>query len=131
MARNWNGIGTAFYGKRDFKPDGSYVTTEWLILIWIPVLPLKSLRVLYLGKGELGIFTISSTCYSVVASLPLDKKQILSIYAYMALVLGLYLIVVVSSSFGHIIQGIADSLLVGSLFLPMFLRNRARKNLVN
>jgi hypothetical protein len=43
MAFSVQGIGTAFYGKRDFQPDGSYVTTEWCIFFGLPIWPLRSL----------------------------------------------------------------------------------------
>ena len=41
-----NGIGTTLYGARDFQPDGSYITTEWFVFIYVPVAPLKSMRIL-------------------------------------------------------------------------------------
>lgn len=40
-----NGMGTTTYGKRDFLADGSFVTTKWIVFLWIPVLPLSSMRV--------------------------------------------------------------------------------------
>ncbi len=49
MPSTLNGIGTKFYGQRDFSPDGSYITTEWFVFIYIPLIPLKSLRVRYQG----------------------------------------------------------------------------------
>lgn len=39
------GIGSTFYGKRDFRTDGSYITTEWLIVVGVPLIPLRSFRV--------------------------------------------------------------------------------------
>jgi tetratricopeptide (TPR) repeat protein len=43
------GIGSTFYGKRDFREDGSHITTEWLIVVGIPLIPLRSFRVSPLG----------------------------------------------------------------------------------
>jgi hypothetical protein len=40
-----NGIGTTYYGRRDIGPDGSYVTTEWLVFVYVPVIPIRSYRV--------------------------------------------------------------------------------------
>ena len=40
-----NGIGTTLIGKRDFRPDGSFVTTEWFTLVFIPIFPMRSLRI--------------------------------------------------------------------------------------
>ena len=36
----------ALHGKRDFEQDGSYVTTEWVSLLWLPLLPFRTLRVI-------------------------------------------------------------------------------------
>lgn len=40
-----NGIGTMWIGKRSMEADGSYVVTEWIVLLHIPILPLRSFRV--------------------------------------------------------------------------------------
>jgi hypothetical protein len=50
IARSVNGCGTAIYGKRDFEADGSFVTTKWVVVFFIPVWPLKSVRVTKVGN---------------------------------------------------------------------------------
>jgi len=45
-----NGFGTAYYGKRDRAEDGSYITTQWVTALWVPIVPLGSYRVLPIGK---------------------------------------------------------------------------------
>ena len=40
-----NGCGVGLYGKRDEAPDGSYVATYFICLIFIPVFPLTAYRV--------------------------------------------------------------------------------------
>jgi hypothetical protein len=52
MAYTLNGIGTTFYGQRDFRADGTFITTEWLVLVYIPFIPFRSLRVRYQGPGK-------------------------------------------------------------------------------
>ena len=42
MPSNINGFGTKYYGQRDFRPDGSYVTTNFFCLGFFPVVPLHS-----------------------------------------------------------------------------------------
>ena len=44
MPRMINGVGTRFYGECDWRRDGSFQTTEWLVLMYVPVVPFKSLR---------------------------------------------------------------------------------------
>jgi hypothetical protein len=46
-----NGCGTRYYGKREIGPDGSYVTTEWVTFIYLPIIPLRSKRVLPNGDN--------------------------------------------------------------------------------
>jgi hypothetical protein len=40
-----NGIGTMFYGQSRRDPDHSYITTEWFVIFYIPLFPLRSYRV--------------------------------------------------------------------------------------
>jgi hypothetical protein len=45
LGRAHNGIGTRVYGKRDFRTDGSFITTKWITFLWVPLIPLGSMRV--------------------------------------------------------------------------------------
>ena len=45
MASSINGIGTMWYGHALEDEDGSYVVTEWITVVWIPLIPLGSKRV--------------------------------------------------------------------------------------
>jgi len=51
MPRSVNGFGTRYYGRREEALDGSYVTTVWITALYIPILPLRSYRVLPVGKS--------------------------------------------------------------------------------
>lgn len=46
-----NGIGQALHGKRDVWSDGSYVTTLWFTILFCPVIPLSSFRVMSSGDS--------------------------------------------------------------------------------
>ena len=37
-------LGTHFYGQRDFHRDGSYLTTEWRTVLYLPLVPIGSCR---------------------------------------------------------------------------------------
>lgn len=41
---NFLGTGTIFYGKKNIGRDGSYITTKWLTILYLPVYPLGSYR---------------------------------------------------------------------------------------
>jgi hypothetical protein len=80
-----NGIGTTYYGCRDFLPNGSYITTEWVIVLFIPVVPLSSFRVLPIGGRKPGLLS-SSQQYSV-QRVPLCVKQVRN--TYLAVLIGI------------------------------------------
>ena len=41
-----NGVGAAFYGKRDYDPGTrSYLTNHWLLFLFVPIFPLGAYRV--------------------------------------------------------------------------------------
>lgn len=72
MPRTVNGVGTRFYGQCDWRRDASFQTTEWVVLMYVPVVPLKSLRVQQVGGNR----------YRVFEELPLSLSQVLRTYAF-------------------------------------------------
>ena len=70
-----NGFGTTFYGECDYQPDGSFVTTYWVILAFLPVIPLYSARIFY---SESGLF---NTQYQY-EKLPVNWQQVVRIWAF-------------------------------------------------
>ena len=52
MALTINGFGTRFYGKK-WQPDGTYITTKYVVFFWIPVTKLSEHRVSPLIPREL------------------------------------------------------------------------------
>ena len=51
MSSFW-GTGTMFYGHSDSSPRGeSHVATEWITLMWFPIIPLGSYRIWPAGYG--------------------------------------------------------------------------------
>jgi hypothetical protein len=87
MPYTLNGIGSGYYGKRDFRSDGSFVTTEWLSFLYVPILPFRSLRVRYNGPVESKslFFMSSAQSYTVFTRTFLNWKQVLYIYGYISL----------------------------------------------
>ncbi len=52
MPRVINGVGTRFYGESNWRSDASFQTTEWLVMLYVPVVPFKSLRVRHDGGNS-------------------------------------------------------------------------------
>lgn len=123
MPESTNGIGTIFYGKRDFRPDGSYVTTEWLIVLWIPILPLRSARILDIGEGEHRLSTIRSLAYLEIEEQNLSSRQVWSTYLYIVSCVASYALIFFP------IMGLGLPLFVVILLLPTILRRRSKKRI--
>ncbi len=87
LAQTFNGFGTRLYGKRDRKPDGSFSTTKWVVIFWIPLLPLKSYRVKYAGPGETSFLPGWSRKYFVLSESAPDVRQVINVYSFLALFL--------------------------------------------
>lgn len=73
----YNGIGTRIYGKKDVDTtDGSYVTTKFFTILFFPITPLGSFRVI---KEKQDFLSIDSPKYHMTP-VELDTKQVLNIY---------------------------------------------------
>ena len=95
----FQGIGTTYYGKRDKrKSDNSYVTTEWFVILFLPIVPLGSFRIVKIGtKSRSFLFSHSSTTsYKILEQIPLRKniRQVLTTYllVYGIIAAAIYLI---------------------------------------
>jgi len=78
MPYAFNGCGTRFYGERERGEDGSYITTEWITFVYLPLLPIRSYRVLPVGKGT-NIIIHSSQNYQT-RRVPLCWAQVRNVY---------------------------------------------------
>ena len=89
---SFNGIGTRLYGAIDSGPDGSYITTEWVIVLYIPIVPLNSYRVI---KEDAANFLIASQAKYKTMKVPLHKKQVLRTYMITAAIVGVLALLMV------------------------------------
>jgi hypothetical protein len=63
MQFEFHGTGTALYGRRDFRLDRSFVTTEWVTLAHFPLFPLISKRISYTRLDPLHPFDRSGSLH--------------------------------------------------------------------
>lgn len=82
MPVNINGIGTAFYGEADLAPDHSFITTEWIIFLLIPLVPLRSFRVVRDRAQSTYAVVATVEGYRIVERVPLYKRQVLHTYLF-------------------------------------------------
>ena len=131
MAFIIQGFGTAFVGQRDFEADGSYITTEWVVVFCLPVIPLRSLRVKQPIHG--GNPFVSTESYLVRRKLPLHRKQVFCVYGLMALfpVIGMLAAIVSQFLPRYVGNTVATILIIGvPLFIVWRLRSRAKKRIL-
>lgn len=83
------GVGTRFYGHTEEWSDCSYVTTLWICIFYIPLIPLTSHRILLLYSDSFSFppFIWSSSQKYLSAKVPLHKSQIAGVYFVVAVVL--------------------------------------------
>ena len=127
MPQSFNGVGTSYYGKRDFRSDGSFVTTEWIIFFWIPIIPLRSHRVLYLGVGDYGFFIFHSSRYEILSRQSLSWKQVISVYLFVFSLLYSGFFLFLASPEPPLPNEISLGIFVGIVAIPFLLRYRAKK----
>ena len=78
----WNGIGTTHKGFSYLNLDGSHYATEWAVLLFLPVVPLRRHR-LTLGEStytSYGNGSTSVTQYAIHEETPLVGGEILRTY---------------------------------------------------
>jgi hypothetical protein len=82
MALTLNGFGTSYYGAR-WLPDGTYITTKWVVVLFVPIFPVESVRILQTGpRHEGGVYSRQSL---ITQPVPLDKNMVLKMYGLLAL----------------------------------------------
>src|ERR1700735_2585051 len=84
MPTRVNGIGTTLLGARDFRADGTYNTTEWVTFLFVPLVPLRGLRILPVDKPYLRPLGASWEFRTIEKGRP-NLRQVLSVYGWWAL----------------------------------------------
>ena len=72
---------TVTVGKTDFLPDDSYVTTRWFSIMMVPLLPIRSYRVV---EGR----NLPSSCFRACLDVGLHIRQVLNFYLFTAFPVG-------------------------------------------
>ena len=89
MPFTFHGFGTAIYGERDYWPDGSYVTTEWVVMAWVPISPVLIKRIAYTNEGRPYAIRDASGYYVCETTSP-NRNQVVSVYGWFASMIGIF-----------------------------------------
>src|SRR4051812_48958896 len=84
MPFTFKGFGTKYYGDADRRPDGSFVTTEWVVAAYAPLLPLRTVRICRDPANDVNIIVLRSDAYIVLERIPLSWAQVIKTYAFVA-----------------------------------------------
>ena len=81
---NFAGCGTKLYFASKKLEDGSFVTTQWFIIFFIPIFPIQSYRII---KGSettqfSGVYISSSTNIYVIENLRIEWGHVLKAYLF-------------------------------------------------
>jgi hypothetical protein len=87
MPSSVNGFGTKYYGQRDFRADGSYITTKFFCLAFFPIIPLHSVRVIPDPKNS--ALPFSKNYYAILEKRWPHPLQVFSIYLWAAAAAGM------------------------------------------
>lgn len=71
-----NGIGTTYYGEFDKRPDGSFVTIKWFVILFLPIWPIECVRVKKVfaeNKFFPGLYMSQNTSYSILEKISKRK----------------------------------------------------------
>jgi hypothetical protein len=74
LTLNITGCGLKTYGSALRRPDRSFVVTQWLVFLWIPILPLGSYR-LWTDTTPWWKFKVARS-QTRAASVPLHQPQV-------------------------------------------------------
>ena len=77
MAFTLNGFGTRYHGTK-WLPDGTFVTTKWFVFLYVPLIPISSVRVLE-ASAVMGSIPFSSQSLKV-QEVPLDTETVRQYY---------------------------------------------------
>jgi hypothetical protein len=66
------------YGKANKRPDGSYIATDWVVALYLPLWPLASYRMQEVSTetNYVGSSMYSSTSYRILESVRRDWRRI-------------------------------------------------------
>lgn len=118
MAFTFRGIGTMDYGQREFRADGSYVTTLWFVFLYLPIVPIHSKRIR--ATGEVKYYSMRPRMtYVLHEKTKPNRAQVLSTYAWFASVLAIFITAKLQDSWWIAVPGAV------LLLLPWLLRKQA------
>jgi len=111
------------YGERDYRPDGSHLTTLWFVVFYVPIIPIHTKRLKVTGEVKYYALRPRRSAILLEKTKP-DLTQVLSVYAWFAAELAIFITAKVQSSWWIAIPGFV---LLG---FPWLLRRQAKERMI-
>ncbi|MCK5171293.1 MAG: hypothetical protein KAQ75_15555 [Bacteroidales bacterium] len=82
--RSFSGCGTKLYFASKKSDDGSFVSTQWFTIFFIPIFPIQSYRILIGGETTQfsGVYISSTTNFYVIENLRIEWVHVLKAYLF-------------------------------------------------
>lgn len=88
MPKSFGGFGTRYCGERDYRKDGSYMTTTFFCLFFFPIFPLHTVRVIPDPKN-IEWDERQESYYLVSEKRAPNLRQVASVYLFELIVIAL------------------------------------------
>ena len=81
---NFAGCGTVFYSATKKRDDGSFITTQWFVIFYIPIIPIQSYRVIKGAQSSQfgGVYISNTSNYYILEKLKLEPSHIIRGYIF-------------------------------------------------
>jgi hypothetical protein len=83
--REYVGWGTKFYCSSEKQSDGSFITTQWFTVFYIPLVPIQSYRII-MGASDYkwrGYTSTSTRYFEILEIKKIQRKHLLKVYLFL------------------------------------------------
>ncbi len=127
------GYGEDYYGRKDYNPiDRSYIATKWKVFLFLPIVPIKSYRLIKAYEKErfepslVLVRYHVSIGYRLLKEVPLsiNKEQIIRTYLIVYVPLVIFIVVIIKTGwFGLLLLPMLCIVSLLGLFFVKSIRN--------
>jgi len=83
MAATFKGVGTVYYGEADRREDGTFLSTEFVCVAFLPIWPLCTRRLRRKAQENRGItMPVHEEPYDTIERLPIAWHQVARVYIF-------------------------------------------------
>lgn len=75
-----SGFGLKYFGASKYQDDGSFVSTEWLVICFVALFPMRSNRISL--DSDWDEWHSSGKVYNIISNAPLEKRITIEILAW-------------------------------------------------